>query len=178
MTPETTGPEPTVQPMEERHWPEVAAIYRDGIDTGHATFATAPPASWGEFQRDHLLELCLVAAEGSRVLGWAALSAVSGRCVYAGVAEVSIYVAASSRGRGIGLRLFTALIERSETHDIWTLQAGIFPENIASIALHRRAGFDAVGLRHRLGKMAAGPLAGRWRDVLLMERRSARAGVG
>jgi L-amino acid N-acyltransferase YncA len=168
----------TVGAMTEIHWPEVRAIYQAGIDTGHATFADAPPANWFAWQRDHLNEMSLVAVDQSTLLGWASLAAVSGRCVYAGVAEVSVYVAAESRGQGVGRQLLAGLIERSETKDIWTLQAGIFPENRASVALHRAAGFEPVGLRRRLGKMNYGPLGGHWRDVLLLERRSTCVGIG
>jgi L-amino acid N-acyltransferase YncA len=162
----------TVDTMTGVHWPEVRAIYQAGIDTGHATFATAPPATWAAWQQDHLNDLSLVALQGTTVVGWASLAAVSGRCVYAGVSEVSVYIAPDARGRGVGRQLLAALIERSETNNLWTLQAGIFPENQASVALHRAAGFEPVGLRRRLGKMEYGPLAGRWRDVLLLERRS------
>jgi L-amino acid N-acyltransferase YncA len=167
----------TVDTMTEVHWPEVRAIYQSGIDTGHATFATAPPATWAAWQQDHLNDLSLVALRDTTVVGWASLAAVSGRCVYAGVAEVSVYIAPDARGRGVGRQLLGALIERSETNNLWTLQAGIFPENHASVALHRAVGFEPVGLRCRLGKMEYGPLAGRWRDVLLLERRSARVGA-
>jgi L-amino acid N-acyltransferase YncA len=165
------------QTMTEAHWPEVRAIYQAGIDTGHATFAAAPPSSWTAWQQDHLKDLSLVVLRGATVVGWASLAGVSGRCVYAGVAEVSVYIAAEARGRGIGRQLLAALIERSEMNNLWTLQAGIFPENQASVALHRAAGFEPVGLRRRLGKMQYGPLAGQWRDVLLLERRSLRVGT-
>jgi len=166
-----------VEPMQERHWPAVRRIYQAGIDTGHSTFTSTAPASWAAWQQDHLSELSLVATDGALVAGWAALAPVSGRCVYAGVAEVSLYVAPEVRGRGVGRLLLAALVERSEASDIWTLQAGIFPENGASIALHRNAGFVDVGVRRRLGRMSFGPLAGMWRDVLLLERRSLRAGI-
>lgn len=167
-----------VRSMFESHWPAVSAIYQAGIDTGHATFASEPPATWEAWQRGHLNELSLVALDGSSVQGWAALTPVSDRCVYAGVAEVSIYVAPSVQKCGIGRRLLNVLIEGSEARNIWTLQAGIFPENAASLALHRGMGFTTVGLRRALGKMSFGPLAGCWRDVLLLERRSAVAGRG
>ena len=163
--------------MTERHWPDVRVIYQAGIDTGHATFATAPPASWDAWQDVHLNDLSIVAVNGMVVLAWAALSPVSRRAVYAGVAEVSIYVASDAMGRGIGRQLLSTLIERSEAVNIWTLQAGVFPENEASVALHRGAGFEPVGLRRRIGKMAGGPFAGRWRDVLLLERRSSKVGI-
>ena len=111
------------------------------------------------------------------VAGWAALSPVSSRCVYAGVAEMSVYVAAAARGRGVGLALLKAIVTASEAAGIWTLQAGIFPENEASIALHARCGFKPLGRLERLGRMEHGPLAGRWRDVLMMQRRSDVAGT-
>jgi phosphinothricin acetyltransferase len=147
-------------------WEAVRSIYLEGIATGNATFEkTVPP--WPEWDRAHLPSCRLVAREEGEVLGWAALSAVSGRCVYAGVAEVSVYVAERARGRGIGAALLRALVAASEAQGIWTLQAGIFPENIASLELHRKAGFRVVGARERLGCMD-----GRWRDVVLLERRS------
>jgi L-amino acid N-acyltransferase YncA len=163
--------------MEERHWAPVREIYQAGIDTGHATFESSPPATWETWQENHIHELSLVALDGGVVLGWAALSSSSDRCVYAGVAENSVYVAPAAKGRGIGRQLLDALIERSEAKNIWTLQAGIFPENVASVALHKAAGFHLVGIRQRLGKMQHGPLAGEWRDVLSLERRSARVGI-
>jgi len=163
--------------MEEHHWEAVCDIYQAGIATGHGTFAAEPPATWGAWERDHLGKLSLVGVDGSKVVGWAALAPVSGRCVYAGVAEVSVYVAPEAQGRRVGWQLLSALIGRSEAKNLWTLQAGIFPENQASVALHRSLGFLEVGLRRRLGKMTYGPLAGQWRDVLLLERRSSCVGV-
>jgi len=151
-------------------WASVRTIYEEGIATGNATFETAAPA-WEAWDRGHLAIGRLVAVEGARVVGWAALSPVSSRCVYAGVAEVSVYVSAHARGRGVGWRLLGALVRAAEEAGLWTLQAGIFPENEASVALHRGAGFRIVGRRERLGRMGE-----RWRDVLLMERRS--GGVG
>ena len=168
--------EPEIVPMTERHWDRVRAIYQAGIDTGHATFAPSPPAGWEAWRRDHLTDLSLVAIDDQTVIGWASLAAVSSRCVYSGVAEVSVYVDPATKGRGIGKRILTALIERSEARNIWTLQAGIFPENTASMALHRSLGFEVIGTRRRLGKMTYGPMIGKWRDVLLLERRSACAG--
>lgn len=166
-----------VAAMTESHWPEVRAIYQAGIDTGHATFAPTPPANWETWLAVHLNDLSIVALQGTLVVAWAALSPVSRRAVYAGVAEVGIYVAAQATGQGIGRHLLAALVERSEANNIWTLQAGVFPENEASVALHRGAGFEPVGLRRRIGKMTGGPFAGRWRDVLLLERRSPRVGI-
>jgi L-amino acid N-acyltransferase YncA len=164
-------------PMAEYHWDAVRAIYQAGIDTGHATFASSPPASWDIWKRDHLNDFSVVATQGETVLGWAALAQVSARAVYSGVAEVSVYVDPTAGGRGVGTKLLAALIELSESRDVWTLQAGIFPENKASIALHKGLAFEIVGTRRRLGKMTFGPYKGRWRDVVLLERRSVRAGV-
>jgi phosphinothricin acetyltransferase len=152
--------------MQSEDWPAVRVIYGQGIDTGQATFETALPA-WAEWDQDHLAAPRLVVRQGATVQGWAALSPVSGRCVYGGVAEVSVYVADGQRGRGLGTMLLRALIDRSEAQGIWTLQAGIFPENEASIALHLACGFRLVGVRERLGQ-----LAGVWRNVALLERRS------
>ena len=153
-------------------WERVRAIYDEGIATGHATFETAAPP-WQTWDSDHLRQARFVARDGPAVLGWAALCPVSGRCVYAGVAEVSIYVAAAARNRGVGRDLLQALIRSSEAEGIWTLQAGVFPENVPSLALHRRCGFREVGRRERLGK-----LGGTWRDVILLERRSSMVGAG
>jgi L-amino acid N-acyltransferase YncA len=163
--------------MDENHWPAVREIYQAGIDTGHATFESAPPATWEKWLDNHINELSLVALAGGAVLGWASLSASSDRCVYAGVAENSVYVAPIAKGVGLGRKLLAELIERSEGKNIWTLQAGIFPENVASVALHKSLGFQTVGIRRRLGKMRHGPLAGQWRDVLALERRSSCAGI-
>ena len=154
----------------------VLRIYQDGIDTGHATFAPAVP-DWDHWDRTHLSHSRLVALIGGEVAAWAALAPVSARHVYRGVAEVSIYVASWAMGRGLGGRLLQATIEASEEAGIWTLQAGIFPENAASLALHKRAGFRMLGLRRRVGRMEHGPLAGQWRDVLIFERRSIRVGI-
>ncbi|MGI4885461.1 MAG: GNAT family N-acetyltransferase [Janthinobacterium lividum] len=161
----------TLQPLTAAHWPQASAVYAAGIATGHATFATEAPA-WDAWDRDHLphSRLAALAADG-RVLGWAALSAVSGRCVYAGVAEVSVYVAAAARGQGVGRALLGALVAAAEAAGLWTLQAGIFPENAASRALHAACGFREVGRRERIGQMT-----GVWRDTLLLERRSAIVG--
>jgi phosphinothricin acetyltransferase len=155
-----------IVPMTAADWPAVREIYAQGIATGNATFEENPP-EFEAWDRGHLAACRLVARNGDEAAGWAALSPVSGRCVYAGVAEVSVYVRESARGRGVGLGLLNALVEESEKHGIWTLQAGIFPENVASIAIHQKAGFRIVGVREKLGCMD-----GRWRDVMLMERRS------
>ena len=160
-----------VEKMNDDDWAAVRAILQEGIATGNATFETDAP-EWEEWDKSHLRECRFVARKGGRVVGWAALSLISSRCVYAGVAEVSVYVAASTRGEGIGKALLRALTEGSERMGIWTLQAGIFPENLASIALHKACGFRQVGYRERLGR-----LDGVWRDVVLMERRSNVVGV-
>jgi phosphinothricin acetyltransferase len=157
--------------MTAEHARAVLAIYRQGIDEGNATFETAPP-TWDEFDRTRLREHRLVALDdGATVLGWAAATGVSERCVYAGVVENSIYVAAEARGRGVGTRLLDAFIASTEAAGIWTIQSGIFPENDASVALHHAAGFRVVGRRERLGQHH-----GVWRDVVLIERRSPRVG--
>jgi phosphinothricin acetyltransferase len=160
-----------IDKMDAADWPEVRAVYLDGIATGNATFELDAP-DWTAWDDSHLAFARLVARKDNRVLGWAALTPVSGRCVYSGVAEVSVYVSASARGNGLGGDLLRRLIEESEQHGIWTLQAGIFPENIASLSIHQRCGFREVGRRERLGK-----LKGVWRDVILLERRSERAGI-
>ena len=155
-----------IEEMQASDWPAVRAIYRESIATGQATFETEIP-EWQTWDQDHLAAPRLVMRSGKRIAGWAALSPVSERCVYGGVAEVSVYVAEVHRGRGLGKALLMALIERSEDEGIWTLQAGIFPENEASISLHQGCGFRLVGIRERLGQ-----LNGKWRDVALLERRS------
>ena len=150
-------------------WDDVARIYAEGIAT-LATFETEVP-SWEQWDRAHLPGHRLVARDEGRVVGWAALAPVSPRCVYAGVAEVSVYVAADARGRGIGTALLAALVKSSEAGGVWMLEAGILPENEASVRMHERCGFRVVGRRERLGRMR-----GEWRDVLLLERRSTVAG--
>jgi len=160
-----------IAPMTPADWDDVRRIYEDGIATGNATFESSAPA-WEAWDRAHRPDSRLVARSGGRALGWAALSRVSERCVYGGVAEVSVYVEAAARGRGIGRRLLEELVRASEEAGVWTLQAGIFPENAPSIALHERCGFRVVGIRQKLGQ-----LRGAWRDVALLERRSSRVGV-
>jgi L-amino acid N-acyltransferase YncA len=152
--------------LRREDWPAVKAIYEQGIAGGNATFETEAP-SWDDWDRAHLEGHRLVALQEGEVVGWAALAPVSGRCVYEGVTENSVYVADSAQGRGVGRALLEELIERSEREGIWTIEAGIFPENEASIELHRRWGFRVVGVHERLGKQH-----GVWRDVVLMERRS------
>lgn len=155
-----------IRTLTESDWPAVAAIYEEGIATRLATFETATPA-WADWDRTHLDDRRLVADEDGEVLGWAALSPVSERCVYRGVAEVSVYVAERARGRGIGRALLERIARDAESAGIWTLQAGVFPENRASLALHHGCGFRTVGIRERIGR-----LDGTWRDVVLLERRS------
>jgi len=147
-------------------WPEVARIYEEGIATGNATFETEVP-SWEAWDAAHLAEHRLVAEREGSVVGWIALAPVSSRCCYAGVAEVSAYVAEEARGEGVGAELLAAVIESSEQAGIWTLQTGVFPENAPSLSLLRRFGFRAVGTQERIGQ-----LHGVWRDVVLLERRS------
>ncbi len=157
---------PTITELEARHWPEVARIYAEGIATGNATFETEVP-SWQGWDAVHLARHRFVALRDGSVVGWVAAAAVSDRCVYAGVVEGSVYVAAGARGQGVGQALLERLIASTERAGIWTIQTGIFPENEASIRLHERVGFRIVGRRERLGKHN-----GLWRDVLLLERRS------
>lgn len=161
----------SIEAMSEKDWPAVSTIYGEGIATRNATFEKSIP-EWQKWDSGHLRTCRLVARAGNDVLGWAALTPVSGRCIYAGVAEVSVYVAERARGQKVGLKLLHKLVETSEREGIWTLQAGIFPENIASVELHKRCGFTTVGTRKRLGRMD-----GRWRDVSLMERRSKTVGT-
>ncbi len=157
--------------MRDSDWPVVREIYRAGIATGDATFQTEVP-EWPEWDAGHLRHSRLTIGEGKAVTGWAALSPVSRRECYAGVAEVSIYVAEQHRGRGLGRRLLSALVVESEANGIWTLQAAIFPENRASIALHEGRGFRQVGIRERIAQRD-----GRWRDTVLVERRSRTVGL-
>ena len=156
----------SVERLEHRHWPAVRAIYEEGISTGQATFETSAP-DWERWNGDHLQICRFVMVRGDLVAGWSALSPISGRSVYAGVAEVSIYIAQDHRVQGCGRILLKALIEGSELAGIWTLQTGVFPENDASMALHKACGFRIVGRRERIGQ-----INGLWRDVILLERRS------
>ena len=153
--------------MRASDWPSVRAIYAAGIATGNATFETDTP-EWEVFDDGHIGDLSLVAIYGDKVVGWAAASCVSDRCAYAGVVENSVYVDPDHQGRGVGRLLLSALIVVSEAAGNWTIQTGIFPENTASLALHEACGFRVVGRRERLGR-----LDGRWRDVILLEHRSA-----
>ena len=156
-----------VRPAIESDWPSVRDIYRDGIESGHATFEIEPP-TWEEWDQGRHPTCRLVAEEEGRVVGFAALSPVSKRPVYVGVCEVMVYVAEAVRGRGIGGQLLEALVRCSETTGVWTLESGIFPENVASIRAHERVGFRVVGTRSRIGRFHDGS----WRDTVLMERRS------
>jgi L-amino acid N-acyltransferase YncA len=155
-----------IEPMTGAHAAGVLAIYQAGIDEGNATFETRAPG-WPAFTAARLAGHRFVAAAADQVAGWVAVSAVSGRCVYAGVVEHSVYVRPGARGQGTGRRLLEAMIASTEAAGIWTIQSGIFPENAASLALHRAAGFRVVGIRERIAQHH-----GRWRDVVLIERRS------
>jgi phosphinothricin acetyltransferase len=160
------SPTVTIEQLEPEHWPGVARVYSEGIASGNATFETELP-TWERWNSSHLPEHRLVALRDGEVVGWAALSPVSDRCVYGGVVEHSVYVGENARGQGVGQRLLEELISCTEAAGIWTIQTGIFPENEGSVRLHERVGFEVVGRRKRLGK-----LHGKWRDVLLLERRS------
>ncbi len=160
-----------VRAMTAQDWPVVSAIYQAGIDDGHATFETEPPA-WGAFDASKLVTGRLVAEQAGAVLGWTALSPVSLRRAYRGVVESSVYVASAARGRGVGHTLLSQLVSDSQAAGIWTIQANIFPENTASLALYERLGFRIVGRRERISTMTLGPLAGTWRDTVLVEHRS------
>jgi phosphinothricin acetyltransferase len=160
----------TIRELRPEHWDDVARIYAEGIATGDATFETDVP-SWEHWDAAHLPAHRFVAVAGGRVAGWVAVSAVSDRCVYGGVVENSVYVAAEARGRGVGRALLAALVASTEAAGVWTIQTGIFPENTASLRVHERVGFRVVGRRERIGR-----LNGVWRDVLLLERRSSAVG--
>jgi phosphinothricin acetyltransferase len=155
-----------IEPLRRDDWPAVEAIYDQGIATGTATFEIETPA-WDDWHADHLATGRLVARRAGTVLGWAALAPVSDRDCYRGVAEVSVYVAEGARGQGLGTLLLERALEEAEAAGIWTVRAGIFPENEASLALHRRCGFRVVGVSERIGR-----LGGEWKDVVLLERRS------
>ncbi len=161
-----------IRPLAPSDWPAVVRIYREGIASGNATFETEAPG-WESWDAARSPECRLVAEAGGAVIGFAALSPVSGRCVYGGVREAMIYIAAAARGRGVGGRLLARLVAESERHGIWTLQAGIFPENAASIRIFAGAGFEILGTHRNLGRFHDG----RWRDVVLMERRSGVVGM-
>lgn len=163
--------ETAIRALAAEDWATVRSIYTSGIATGQATFETEAP-TWEAWNDAHLLAPRLVAVANKTIVGWAALSSVSRRSVYSGVAEVSVYVDQGMRGHGVGALLLDTLVNESEKNGIWTLQASIFPENTASIWLHKACGFREVGTRRRIGRMA-----GVWRDTVLFERRSKRVGA-
>lgn len=157
--------------IEAHHYPEISRIYLEGIATGNATFQTIAP-SWDDWDKSHLKECRIILVDDMKIMGWAALTPVSSRCVYAGVSEVSVYVDALQRGKGIGKKLLKELIMQSEASGIWTLQSGIFPENKSSIRIHEECGFRIIGYREKIGNMK-----GIWRDNIIMERRSKVIGI-
>ncbi len=166
----------SIRDMKQADWPAVFQIYVEGIETGIATFESSPPGFWEEWIKGRVSNSTLVSETNQTVTGWAALSPVTSRCVYAGVAEVSIYVAKSQRGKGVGGALMASLVARSEELGFWTLQSQIFADNQATLHLHLNHGFRQVGVRERIGKMTYGPYAGQWRDNLFLERRSESVG--
>jgi phosphinothricin acetyltransferase len=155
----------------KEHYSNISRIYKEGIETGHATFETTAPA-WEDWDKSKLKHSRFAAVVDGIIVGWAALSAVSDRCVYGGVAEVSIYVTNSHKGKGVGKTLMAKLIEESEAYGIWMLQSGMFPENEGTVALHQRYGFRIVGFREKIGK-----LGDTWRDTIIMERRRKTIGI-
>jgi len=152
-------------------WSSVSQIFREGIATQNATFETSVP-EWEIWDKSHLRECRLIGRIEDTIVGWATISPITNRCVYGGVVEISVYITSKYRGKGVGKAMLNRLIQESEECGIWTLQAGIFPENISSIKFHKTCGFRIVGLRERIGK-----LNGIWRDVMLLERRSKITGV-
>ncbi|MDC6366146.1 MULTISPECIES: GNAT family N-acetyltransferase [Flavobacteriaceae] len=160
-----------IRNMTPKDWEQVSKIYAEGIETGIATFELSIP-TYETWDQAHLNQCRLVAEEGQNILGWTALSPVSSRCVYGGVGEVSVYIAANSRGKGVGKSLMEKLIEESEAAGLWTLQSGVFPENKASIKLHEKVGFRYIGKREKVGK-----IHGVWKDNLLFEKRSKTIGI-
>jgi phosphinothricin acetyltransferase len=162
----------SIEPLVETDWPAVREIFQQGIATGHATLEVEAP-TWAEWDASHRATCRFVARRDGEVVGWVALSAPPPRRVYAGVAWLSVYVASAQRGRGVGRRLLERLIAASEAEGVWTLQAGVLADNRASLALHERAGFRRIGVQERLGRDGRG----RWRDVVLLERRSRVVGA-
>ena len=161
-----------IEVMKTGDWPQVAAIYQEGIETGLATFQSEVP-SWEDWDRGHVACCRLVARKSDEVLGWAALSAVSSRSVYAGIGEVSVYVGTAYKKMGVGTALLNELIRQSEANGFWMLQGVITKENTASIELHKKCGFRLVGIRERIGRMPDGV----WHDTALLERRSRTIGL-
>lgn len=161
-----------IEKMNQEDWEKVSKIYLEGINTGKATFQTEVP-TWESWNSSHISSCRLVARLGDKVLGWGALSPTSSRCVYAGVAEVSVYIGEEYRGKGVGAAILNNLVKLSEENGFWTLQSGIIEENLASIELHKKCGFRQIGVRKKLGKMSNGV----WHDVILMERRSNIVGI-
>ena len=161
----------TFRNLKETDREQVSQIYQEGLDTGNATFESNLP-SWNEWNNGHLKKCRIIAEIKNKIVGWSALSPVSSRCVYGGVAEVSVYVSTKFSGKKIGTKLLERLITESENNEIWTLQAGIFPENKGSLTIHERLGFRKVGYREKIGKMN-----GVWRNTILLERRSNITGM-
>ncbi len=160
-----------IRDMKPSDWEEVARIYLEGIATGFATFETKAP-TYEHWDKAHTKECRLIAENDGETMGWAALSPVSSRCVYGGVGEVSVYISDKSRGKGVGKLLMRHLIDKSENAGFWTIQSGIFPENMGSIKLHEKMGFRYIGKRERVGK-----IHGVWKDNLLFEKRSSKVGI-
>lgn len=165
-----------IRNMISSDWPEVKDIYEEGLSTGIATFEVQAPA-WKDWDIEHMNSSRLVASRNDLILGWAALSPVSSRCIYAGVAEVSVYVAASAKRTGIGTILLKQLINESEKNGIWTLNASLFPENESSLKLHKKLGFREIGYKEIVGKMSYGIFEGEWKNNILLERRSEYVGI-
>ncbi len=167
----------TLRPYMPTDWDDVARIYCEGIETGHATFE-ATPKPQNQFEGESVAGSGVVAiTEHDDILGWAILWPASDRCAYQGVAEISVYTSLQARGKGVGTALLNQIIAFSEANGIWTLTAGIFPENPASTALHQKVGFRIIGVRKAIGKMTYGPMQGQWRDNQLLERRSTVIGI-
>ncbi len=161
----------TFRELKETDWEQVSRIYQEGLDTGNATFELSVP-DWNEWNSEHMIACRIIAEIENKIVGWSALSPVSSRCVYGGVAEVSVYVSSKFSGQKIGTKLLERLIAESENNRIWTLQAGIFTENKGSIIIHERLGFRKVGYREKIGQMN-----GIWRDTILLEKRSESVGL-
>ncbi|UXP33023.1 GNAT family N-acetyltransferase [Reichenbachiella agarivorans] len=157
--------------LKEADWTQVSEIYQEGLNTGNASFEMSAP-NWNDWDNGHLKDCRIVAEIDNKIVGWSALSPVSSRCVYGGVAEVSVYVSSIFSGQKIGTKLLEKLIDESENNGIWTLQSGIFPENKGSVIIHKKLGFREVGYREKIGKMN-----GIWRDTILLERRSNKTGL-